>query len=100
MELNRIGYRPSGENDPRIPLVQRALAATALFGTDGELERSSTDANFPISLGVPAITIGRGGVGGFAHSPGEYWVNEDAHLAIQRALLILVATAGLAEPLS
>lgn len=92
----RIGDRPSGEGDRGAPLVQRALAATAVFGVQGTLGRSSTDANVPIALGVPAVTIGRGGIGGGAHSPAEYWVNVDGHLAIQRALLLLVAEAGLA----
>lgn len=95
VEKLRIGDRPPGEGDPGAPLVQRALAATAFFGVRGELRRSSTDANVPIALGIPAVTIGRGGIGGDAHSPGEYWVNVDGHLAIQRALLLVVAEAGL-----
>ena len=94
VEKLRIGDRPSGEGDPDAPLVQRALAATAHFGVRGQLRRSSTNSNVPIALGVPAVTIGRGGVGFGAHSPGEYWVNVDGHLAIQRALLLLVAEAG------
>ena len=93
----RIGDRPSGEGDRGAPLVQRALATTAVFGVRGTLGRSSTDSNVPIALGVPAVTIGRGGIGVGAHSPGEYWVNVDGHLAIQRALLLLVAEAGLAR---
>lgn len=93
----RIGDRPSGEGDRGAPLVQRALATTAVFGVQGALGRSSTDSNVPIALGVPAVTIGRGGIGGGAHSPAEYWVNVDGHLAIQRALLLLVAEAGLAR---
>ncbi|MDE2874383.1 MAG: M20/M25/M40 family metallo-hydrolase [Gemmatimonadota bacterium] len=94
VEKLKIGDRPSGEGDPHAPLVQRALAATAHFGVRGQLRRSSTDSNIPIALGIPAVTIGRGGVGAGAHSPGEYWVNVDGHLAIQRALLLLVAEAG------
>jgi acetylornithine deacetylase/succinyl-diaminopimelate desuccinylase-like protein len=95
VEVDRIGMRPSGEVDPATPLVQRAIAANMFFGADGELGRSSTNSNIPISLGVPAVTIGRGGVGGENHSPGEWWINRDGHLAIQRALLLLVAEAGL-----
>ena len=96
VEKAKIGDRPSGEGDPGTPLIQRALAATAAFGVDGELDRSSTDSNIPISLGIPAVTIGRGGVGGNGHAPDEYWVNRDGHLAIQRALLLVTAEAGLA----
>lgn len=96
----KIGDRPSGELDPATPLVQRALATTAAFGEDGELARSSTDSNVPIALGVPAVTIGRGGVSANGHAPDEYWVNRDAYLAVQRALLLVVAEAGFAGPIS
>ncbi|MDE0393544.1 MAG: M20/M25/M40 family metallo-hydrolase [Gammaproteobacteria bacterium] len=99
VRTERIGFRPSGETDPSTPLVQRAIATAAFFGGEGELARSSTDANTPISLGVPAVTIGRGGIGANAHGPGEYWVNVDGHIAMQRALLLVLATAGLADPL-
>ncbi len=100
VEKLKIGDRPSGEGDPTSPLVQRALATTALFGVEGELARSSTDSNIPISMGVPAVTIGRGGVGGNGHAPDEWWINRDGHLAVQRALLLVVAEAGLAGPIS
>jgi acetylornithine deacetylase/succinyl-diaminopimelate desuccinylase-like protein len=96
----KIGDRPSGEMDPATPLVQRALATTAAFGVEGELARSSTDSNVPIALGVPAVTIGRGGQGSNGHAPDEYWVNQDAFLAVQRALLLVVAEAGFAGPIS
>jgi acetylornithine deacetylase/succinyl-diaminopimelate desuccinylase-like protein len=92
---DKIGDRPSGEVDPETPLIQRALAATSVFGVQGELARSSTNSNIPISLGVPAVTVGRGGVGGNGHAPNEFWINRDGHLAIQRALLLLVAEAGI-----
>lgn len=94
----KIGDRPSGEVDPNAPLVQRALAATIYFGSEGRLRRSSTDSNVPIALGIPAVTIGGGGVGFGAHSLHEYWINRDAHLGVQRALLLLAAEAGTAEP--
>jgi acetylornithine deacetylase/succinyl-diaminopimelate desuccinylase-like protein len=97
VDKDKIGDRPSGEMDPADPLIQRALATTGVFGVEGELARSSTDSNIPISLGTPAVTIGRGGVGGNGHAPDEYWINRDGHLAIQRALLLVVAQAGISE---
>ena len=100
LENRKVGDRPSGSLEPSLPLIQRALATTAVFGVSGELARSSTDSNVPIALGVPAVTIGRGGVGGEGHSPGEWWINRDGYLAIQRALLLVVAEAGLASPIS
>lgn len=95
LALDRIGNRPSGETDPEAPLVQRAETVTRYFGEEPVLSRSSTNSNIPISLGIPAVTIGRGGVGGDNHSPTEWWVNEEGYQAIQRALLILLSEAGL-----
>ena len=94
MDVEMIGDRPSGAIDPATPLVQRAMATTAYFDTEPELGISSTDSNTPIAKGIPAVTIGRGGDGGGAHSLDEWWLNKDGHLAIQRALLLAVAEAG------
>jgi len=95
LTLERIGLRPSGETDPASPLVQRAMAATRFFGEEPVLARSSTNANIPISLGIPAVTIGRGGIGGENHSPSEWWMDVDGYKATQRALLILLAESGM-----
>lgn len=95
LDLQKIGDRPSGEMSAATPLVQRAMATTTVFGGTPALGTGSTNSNIPIALGVPAVTIGRGGGGGNAHAPEEYWVNRDGHLAIQRALLLTVAEAGL-----
>ncbi len=97
VKLEKIGNRPSGELDPSLPLIQRAMAATQHFGVTPELTRGSTDSNIPISLGVPAITIGRGGRSGNAHSLDEWWVNDEGHKAIQLALLILLSEAQLSR---
>jgi tripeptide aminopeptidase len=93
--LEKIGNRPSGALDPGLPLIQRAIAATELFGVAAELTRGSTDSNIPISLGIPAITIGRGGTGGKAHSLDEWWFDEKGYEAVQYALLVLLAEAGI-----
>lgn len=96
VDVEMIGDRPSGAIDPSTPLVQRAMATTDFFDAEPELGISSTDSNTPIAKGIPSVTIGRGGAGGGAHSLDEWWLNEDGHLAIQRALLLAVAEAGLA----
>jgi len=96
-DVELVGDRPSGEIDPATPFVQRTMATIRHFGWEPELQRSSTDANVPISLGVPAVTLGGGGVGGGAHSLDEWWLNRDGHLAIQRTLLLVLAEAGLAD---
>ena len=95
LELDMIGLRPSGEIAASDAFVQRALAATRHLGIEPSLGRSSTDSNIPISMGIPSFTIGGGGVGGNAHSLDEWFINEDGPLGIQRALLILVAQAGI-----
>ena len=100
LDLAKIGDRPSGEMDPAAPLVQRAMAVTHLFDVEPSLSRGSTNSNVPIALGVPAVTIGRGGIGGNNHAPDEFWVNRDAYLAVQRALLIVLAEAGVGTPIS
>ena len=97
IELELIGDRPSGLVDPRAPLVRRALAATRFFGLQPRLGAASTDANLPIARGIPAVTLGRGGVGGGAHSVDEWWSPRDAHVGTQRALLLLLAAAGVAR---
>ena len=97
MEIDPIGDRPSGIVSVGASLVQAAMAATTYFGLEPVLTISSTNSNIPISLGVPAITIGSGGVGGDAHALSEWWVNDNQALGIKRALLILAAAAGLSE---
>ena len=94
LELIKIGDRPSGELSIDTPLVQRAISVTTLFGSTPSLTRGSTNSNIPISLGIPAITIGRGGIGGGAHSLNEWWLNENGAEAIKLALLLTVSEAG------
>jgi len=96
VEVKRVGTRPAAQGDVSSPLVQRAMAATLAFGIQPSLRISSTDANLPISKGIPAVTMSRGGVSGGAHSPGEWWQNVDGHVGIQIGLVTLLAEAGLA----
>ncbi len=97
VDVERVGTRPAAKGDPQAPLVQRAVAATRAYGVEPELRISSTDANLPISIGVPAITMSRGGTGGDAHAPSEWWQNDDGHVAMQIGILTLLAEAGLAD---
>ena len=95
VKIDKIGNRPSGELSDQLPLVQRTLAATQAFGVTPYLTRGSTNSNIPIAKGIPAVTIGRGGDGGNAHSLDEWWTNKEGHKAIQLALLILLMEAGM-----
>ena len=94
--IDRIGTRPSGSGDEGDPLVQRAIAATTALDRLPSLGRSSTDSNIPISLGIPAITIGGGGGGGAAHSLDEWYLNVNGPVGIKRILLISLAQVGMA----
>ncbi|MGL4229750.1 MAG: M20/M25/M40 family metallo-hydrolase, partial [Casimicrobium sp.] len=63
---------------------------------------SSTDSNTPIALGIPALTLGGGGIGGGSHSPGEWYSPLNAWLGPQNALLVTLALTGVdgvSEPL-
>ena len=95
--LDPIGNRPPGQGDISQSLIQHAVAAFAAMGIESELAESSTDANIPISLGIPAVTISRGGVSRDAHSLRESWEDVDAHIALQSALLLVLAEAGLLD---
>lgn len=94
VDLEVIGDRPTGKISSEIALVQRSMAAITSLGGKPRLAVSSTNANTPISLNVPAVTISRGGKGGNAHSLNEWWINEESYVAIQNALLILLSEAG------
>jgi tripeptide aminopeptidase len=91
-----IGERPCGETSLSAPIVQAAAAAIRAFGGTPAFSFSSTDANIPMSLGLPAITVGRGGPGGRSHSPDE-WTDVDPAANVrnvQVALAILLTVAG------
>lgn len=93
LELRRVGDRPSGLTPRTHPLVQTAVAATRAVGHEHQLACASTDANVPISLGVPAVALGAGGRSGDAHLPTEWYENEKGALGIVRALLVTAAMA-------
>ena len=97
VEVERVGTRPAAPGDPESAIVQRAIAATRAFGIEPDLRISSTDANLPLSIGVPAVTMSRGGVSGNSHAPEEWWQNKDGHIGIQIGLITLLAEAGLAD---
>ena len=95
VDIKMMGNRPSGELPSDLPLVQRAMAASAFLGKRPSLTRGSTNSNIPISMGIPAVTIGRGGRGANSHSLNEWWIMRDSYKATQFGLLLLVAECGL-----
>ena len=55
----------------------------------GILFGASTDANIPLSMGIPAVSIGAGGQGGGAHTPGEWFHPEGRETGLARIYLTL-----------
>jgi tripeptide aminopeptidase len=94
--ITTIGDRPSGSVDDDHPLVHAAVQATIGIGRRPELATASTDANVPISMGIPSIAIGAGGRGGGVHTSDEWYDNTEGHRGVARALMVLVGAAGLA----
>ena len=94
MDVTTIGDRPCGATPPDDPLVEAAVAATRIVGSVPELAASSTDANVPIALRVPAVAMGAGGRAGGVHTTEEWFENLGGPLGIERALLTVLAVAG------
>ena len=97
VEIKLIGDRPAGIVAPDSPIVQAALKSVTAVAPDlkTSLAGSSTDSNQPMSLGIPAVTIGGGGSGGNWHSLNEWFKPTDAYLGPQRALLAILMLQGL-----
>ncbi len=89
-KLKEIGSRPAAEIEETAPLVQYVRAVDAHLGIRSHLDCSSTDANVPLSLGLPALAIGSGGVGGGAHTTGEWYRPDGRDLALKRIFLALL----------
>jgi tripeptide aminopeptidase len=93
-EIVIIGNRPGGELQSNARILQIARAVDAHLGNAAHVQRASTDANIPISLGREAIAIGAGGAGGGAHTLQEWFDTTGRELGLQRILLIVLALAG------
>ena len=95
-KINQIGSRPGGELPPDSPLLAALRSADEYVGNQSRVERSSTDANIPLSLGIEAIALGAGGSGGGAHSLQEWYEPAGRDMGLKRVLLTLLGVAGLA----
>jgi acetylornithine deacetylase/succinyl-diaminopimelate desuccinylase-like protein len=95
-EIRQIGDRPAGSTDENAELVRLAHASITAHGFSPGFEYSSTDANIPMSLGIPAIKIGSGGTGGRGHSL-EEWIDvapEPSIRGMAAGLATVLALAG------
>ena len=96
-KVELLGSRPGGELAADSPLLAALRAADDFIGNQSRLERSSTDANIPLSQGIDAIAIGAGGSGGGAHSLQEWYDPAGREAGLQRALLIILGVSGIGE---
>ncbi len=103
VEIKLVGDRPAGAQSKDSVITQVGVRAAQSLGIkDLFIAASSTDSNMPISLGIPAVTLGGGGVGGGAHAPQEWYSPLNAWLGPQNTLLAILALVGIdgvSEPL-
>jgi hypothetical protein len=96
-EVIGIGDRPAGELNPNARILEVIHAIDAHLGNVAAIQRASTDANIPLSLGREAISIGGGGTGGGAHTLQEWFDCEGRDLGLKRILMTLLVLAGFVE---
>ena len=96
-KVELLGSRPGGELAADSALLTALRAADEFVGNQSRIERSSTDANIPLSLGIDAISIGAGGSGGGAHSLEEWYDATGREMGLKRALLTILGVSGVAE---
>jgi len=97
VELKLIGERPSGTTPPDSPIARQIAATMQVFDKVPVWETSSTDANIPISLGIPAVAIARNSAnkGGRGHSLDE-WTDVEKTQAVKDFTLAAAIILGVA----
>jgi acetylornithine deacetylase/succinyl-diaminopimelate desuccinylase-like protein len=88
-KVKEIGARPAAELEEQTPVLSYVRAVDAYLGIRSRLDCSSTDANIPLSLGIPAVSVGAGGQGGGAHTLKEWYNPEGRDLGLKRIFLTL-----------
>jgi len=96
-EIVVIGNRPGGELPAGSRILQVIRAVDLHLGNVAQVQRASTDANIPLSLGREAIAIGGGGTGGGVHTLQEWFDSTGRDLGLRRILLLVLALAGLSH---
>lgn len=98
LTMTQIGDRPAGRRPHDCPVVQASRAAQKALGIElTNYGASSTDANFPVSLGIPATCLSAGGVQINCHTVDEYFIRKDIHFGPQMIFLTLLALSGYKE---
>jgi tripeptide aminopeptidase len=96
-EVVVIGDRPAGELEPAARIFEVIRAVDAQLGNAAQVQRASTDANIPLSIGREAIAIGGGGSGGGAHTLQEWFDCNGREVGLKRILLTMMTLAGAGE---
>ena len=89
--IQKIGDRPAAHLPPNSPILEALHAVDRRLALKTTIRLGSTDANIPLSLHVPAVSIGAGGDGGGAHTLSEWYSSKDRDLGLRRALLLTLA---------
>jgi tripeptide aminopeptidase len=90
-KIKELGSRPGGRLPSNSPLLQTIQAVDAHLNIRSRIDCASTDANVPLSLSLPAVSIGAGGRGGGAHTRDEWYQPDGREFGLRRILLILAA---------
>jgi tripeptide aminopeptidase len=93
VDVDLVGDRPAGRTPEETPIVLTAAAVADSLAIPLRLGEGSTDSNIPMSLGIPALTIGGGGIGRDAHSLQESFDTTNSWQGTQRAFLLALALA-------
>jgi acetylornithine deacetylase/succinyl-diaminopimelate desuccinylase-like protein len=95
LHVARIGDRAAGALEANAGLATSLRAVDRHLGIATEARIGSTDANLPLSLGVPALAIGAGGMGWGIHTLQEGYDPTGRDLALRRVLLLLLDMCAL-----
>ncbi|MBQ5806724.1 MAG: M20/M25/M40 family metallo-hydrolase [Lachnospiraceae bacterium] len=102
LQIEILSERPGGTQPIDAPVVQAALAAYEAYGIEPKLQKgASTDSNIPISRGIPAVTVSRGGIQIDGHTVNERFQPDHAYVGTQRDMILALLLAGyehIAEP--
>ena len=96
-KMKEIGSRPAAFLPDDAPVLQYLRAVDSHLGIRSHLDTSSTDANIPLSMGIQAVALGAGGVGGGAHTTQEWFSPDGRDLGLKRiflTLLLMLRNAG------
>ena len=89
--IKKIGDRPAAQLAGDSPILETLRAVDRHLGIQTDLRLGSTDANIPIALGIPSLSMGAGGDGGSAHTLAEWYSDKDREIGLRRILLLTIA---------